>query len=298
MAVAPTREAWEAERQRIAARYDLERFWADLDPEERLLKLELIRVAPDAQGHGAGTSAMRDTIAWADRHGVTIVLTPKSDRGTKTRLTRWYRSLGFVPNKGRSKDFRTRQTMLRLPNPDDADLSYLLGPRSSLPQVGAEQGKTPRNGIALYRSAHHSFRYVWIDHGVPFAALQIVEVSPRRGVVANVFTRADVRRRGLASALLGRAAQDFDTIEHAIHLTREGAAFKRASERRLAVPGRSSNLASDVVAGMRSGPAPSERANETIRLLREQNTEARSRRAREAWERAMRNARRLADGEA
>lgn len=74
-------------------------------------------VVPEAKRNtGLGTAAMRQLIAYADATGQRIVLTPSADfGGTKSRLETFYKSLGFVANKGRSKDFTTKAAMIREP---------------------------------------------------------------------------------------------------------------------------------------------------------------------------------------
>lgn len=74
-------------------------------------------VVPEAKRNtGLGTAAMRQLIAYADATGQRIVLTPSADfGGTKSRLETFYKSLGFVANKGRSKDFTTMAAMIREP---------------------------------------------------------------------------------------------------------------------------------------------------------------------------------------
>jgi GNAT superfamily N-acetyltransferase len=100
------------------------------------LKLQSIRIPESERGRGSGTAIMQKIARFADAHGLTTVLTPAPLGGDspysriavrhKNRLTRWYRSLGFVHisnNKGRNKDYETRvkrtgevrETMLRLP---------------------------------------------------------------------------------------------------------------------------------------------------------------------------------------
>jgi hypothetical protein len=45
-----------------------------------------------------------------------ITLTPDNLWGSNVnKLKKWYKSLGFVENKGRNKDFQTMQAMYRLP---------------------------------------------------------------------------------------------------------------------------------------------------------------------------------------
>lgn len=105
------------------------------------IELNQIVVEPDAREQGIGTAAMRRLLAYADATGQRIVLTPSSDfGGEKARLTRFYKGFGFKDNKGRSRDFTTRATMIREP------------------AVGTErgrildQGETPRAQIALPES--------------------------------------------------------------------------------------------------------------------------------------------------
>ena len=82
------------------------------------LKLQSIRIPESKRGQGIGTAIMKRITDFADQHGLTTALTPAPPKNTvraKSRLIRWYKSLGFVPNKGRNKDFGTRETMLRRP---------------------------------------------------------------------------------------------------------------------------------------------------------------------------------------
>lgn len=74
-------------------------------------------VVPESdRGTGKGTSAMQALVDYADRTGQRIALTPSSDfGGSKKRLTEFYKRFGFVDNKGRTKDFATRESMVRQP---------------------------------------------------------------------------------------------------------------------------------------------------------------------------------------
>lgn len=116
------------------------------------------------------------------------------------------------------------------------DLSMFLRGRGELPTIGAETGRTPRDGIAVWRSKIQpgSHRYVYFEQGEPLAALQIVGERGGGANVANVYTRPDARRRGLATKLLERACKDFAEIEHSEHLSDEGRAWTVAQQRRSA----------------------------------------------------------------
>jgi GNAT superfamily N-acetyltransferase len=116
--------------------------------------------------------------------------------------------------------------------PNGLDLSYLLADPGDVPQIGPEKGR-PRgpDGIARFRSEHGSFRYVLYEEGDPIAALQVVappppKRGPWRATIANVYTRPERRREGLASALLAVAREDFDEVVHSADLSAEGAAWK------------------------------------------------------------------------
>jgi GNAT superfamily N-acetyltransferase len=76
----------------------------------------LPRIKVPEQRRGTGSAVMQRIIDAADANGDTLVLSPTAEWGASlTRLTRFYRRFGFVPNKGRAKDFTTRETMIRRP---------------------------------------------------------------------------------------------------------------------------------------------------------------------------------------
>jgi hypothetical protein len=78
--------------------------------------LSKIEVSSDERNSGQGTKAMQDIVDRMDREGAIIALTPDDAfGGNKNRLTKFYKRFGFVPNKGRNKDFRFRETMIRYP---------------------------------------------------------------------------------------------------------------------------------------------------------------------------------------
>lgn len=75
-------------------------------------------VVPEAQrGSGVGTAVMRDLLQYADESGRTVALTPSTDFGATSvdRLRQFYRGLGFVDNKGKTKDFAISEAMYRPP---------------------------------------------------------------------------------------------------------------------------------------------------------------------------------------
>jgi predicted GNAT family acetyltransferase len=85
------------------------------------LTIHKIETPPDMRGTGKAEQALTDVLRQADEQGLQVVLTPSNAFGAaRGRLEKWYRRHGFVPNKGRNKDFSTRESMIRrarsLPN--------------------------------------------------------------------------------------------------------------------------------------------------------------------------------------
>lgn len=81
-----------------------------------VINLNKIKVPKEARMKGLGTKAMKLLIDYADQSNQKIGLSPSSDfGGNKERLIKFYRQFGFVPNKGKYKDFLTRETMIRYP---------------------------------------------------------------------------------------------------------------------------------------------------------------------------------------
>jgi GNAT superfamily N-acetyltransferase len=90
--------------------------------------LSKIEVSGDERNAGQGTKAMQDIVDRMDREGAIIALTPDDAfGGNKNRLIKFYKRFGFVPNKGRNKDFRFRETMIRYPqNNESVNEGYKL----------------------------------------------------------------------------------------------------------------------------------------------------------------------------
>lgn len=79
------------------------------------ISIDNMVVKKEYRNQGIGTQILNDVMAYADDAGKTITLTPTSEFGTKAKLTKWYKSHGFVENKGRNADYRLSDTMYRLP---------------------------------------------------------------------------------------------------------------------------------------------------------------------------------------
>ncbi|MBM4574960.1 hypothetical protein GS896_25680 [Rhodococcus hoagii] len=81
------------------------------------LVIDKIVVPAERRERGVGSLVMDRIVAAADAAGARLALTPTGDfGGSVTRLRRFYRRWGFADNTGRSRDFTTRQAMLREPD--------------------------------------------------------------------------------------------------------------------------------------------------------------------------------------
>lgn len=75
------------------------------------LELGKIEVPKNLRGTGVGTKAMERIIAFADKEGKDIRLTPSTDFGATSvsRLQKFYKGFDFVKNK----DYKYKDTMVR-----------------------------------------------------------------------------------------------------------------------------------------------------------------------------------------
>jgi GNAT superfamily N-acetyltransferase len=98
--------------------------------EPPIISISAIHVDRPRRGQGIGSAVMRELAAWADEHGAALSLSPSGDfGGSLRRLQQFYPRFGFKRNRGRSKDFRTMDAMIRHPvarNPAKAERKTAL----------------------------------------------------------------------------------------------------------------------------------------------------------------------------
>lgn len=115
--------AWPGEtpgalNDRIFADYNLTRLEFTEHPEIKGLVIDVIAVDPDHRRQGRARAAMREILAWADRSGTTLYLTPDASMDptvSRGGLDRFYRSLGFVKRPSGHGDFQVRELLMREP---------------------------------------------------------------------------------------------------------------------------------------------------------------------------------------
>jgi len=140
------------------------------EPRDNISVLSMIDTREAGQGEGIGSEIMGRLTAWADRSGVTLALTPEKVGNTsKARLTAFYKRQGFVENKGRSRDFATRESMIRAPQETFNQNTPMSGPRGEI--VFREAGATITFFKARDRSTFiHEMGHKWLDELIIDAA--------------------------------------------------------------------------------------------------------------------------------
>jgi 2'-5' RNA ligase/GNAT superfamily N-acetyltransferase len=92
--------------------------WLPMENDTSVSTGGYLKVAPGDRGNGYARAAMEALCDHADAVGKPIPLNPTNEWGaSRRRLEQFYRSLGFVPNRGRNKDFAFRDSWIRQPNP-------------------------------------------------------------------------------------------------------------------------------------------------------------------------------------
>jgi len=65
-----------------------------------------IYIKPEFRRQGFGSQVIKRIKQFADKYNLIITLSPEPERGYKKKLDQFYKSHGFIPNKGRHKDYR------------------------------------------------------------------------------------------------------------------------------------------------------------------------------------------------
>jgi predicted GNAT family N-acyltransferase len=91
---------------------------ADVWSGKRGIELSKVVVPKEKRGGGLGSKFMKELASHADKEGKRIVLSPSKDFGASSvdRLKTFYKSHGFVENKGKNKDYEISHSMYRNPS--------------------------------------------------------------------------------------------------------------------------------------------------------------------------------------
>lgn len=79
------------------------------------IKLHSLEVPKEKRGKGIGGRFVSGLSKYADKNKKRITLSQQPEPRYKKKLDTFYKRKGFVPNKGRNKDFSVSDTMIRNP---------------------------------------------------------------------------------------------------------------------------------------------------------------------------------------
>lgn len=166
------------------------------------IEINRIETPTEARGAGLARRAMEQVIERADAEGVTVFLTPEplDDTTTKEGLTEFYKSLGFVPNKGKTRDFRSRASMVREPQPsrstpvtlpDAIEIDGVERPTQIKSAIGNRGTFDPSDARILNQDAYHA-------SPSEFGAFSLEHVGKGLGVLAYGHGLYFTNRRSIA----------------------------------------------------------------------------------------------------
>jgi GNAT superfamily N-acetyltransferase len=116
------------------------------------------------------------------------------------------------------------------------DLSYLINPAGGTAQIGPEKthGRlVGGSGILHFVSPHGSHRFVLYQERTAVGGLQVMTRDGKTGRIANVYVKPVARRAGVATKLLKRAREVFDSVAHSDDLSADARAWKAATDESL-----------------------------------------------------------------
>mgnify|MGYP000867960080 CR=1 FL=1 len=85
---------------------------------DNTIKISRIFVLKELRKQGLGTKILEFICNFADSNNKIILLSPSIDFGATSvnRLYSFYSRFGFIKNKGRKKNYKYTETMIRYPN--------------------------------------------------------------------------------------------------------------------------------------------------------------------------------------
>jgi GNAT superfamily N-acetyltransferase len=162
------------------------------------IALDKIVVPKDERSKGIGSSIIQSIVDYADANNKIVALTPTTDFGgtSVARLKRFYKQFGFMENKGRNKDFRFRETMLR--RPQEEVLEQAPAPQSFQPRdvtqadltdsVAGEKITNHLDGTGKYYNSTGKDLQTYLDtHGDGF----LYRIADKRGITGIGEDRVD-----------------------------------------------------------------------------------------------------------
>ena len=155
------------------------------------ISLSRLIVPEGKRGEGIGTKVMTDIIEYADRNNKRIVLTPTKEFGATSvkRLKDLYKRFGFVENKGKNKDFTTKESMYRVaepeapvpPEPAEAPIKTTPVTKETVEklQSAIDKVETAESDLPKYARAINLERQA-VPEALKRMELELAELEPKR----------------------------------------------------------------------------------------------------------------------
>jgi len=91
----------------------LEKLFLFPSKDGKYVELNLIKIKPEFKNQGWATKILDDLVDWAKENNVILTLSPSDTFGAnEKRLEKFYKRFGFKPNKGKNRDFQTKDSMI------------------------------------------------------------------------------------------------------------------------------------------------------------------------------------------
>ncbi len=114
----------------------IDKLYLWLRPSNMDIVVSAIKIKEEFRKQGIGSQIMKAINEFADQYGLSVSLDPDPQPGYKKKLIDFYKSHGFVRNKGRNTDFRISEPMYRKPQKSLKEM--ILGEAKIPPLRGQE----------------------------------------------------------------------------------------------------------------------------------------------------------------
>jgi ribosomal protein S18 acetylase RimI-like enzyme len=95
----------------LSQKYNID---VEVDEYKDYIEIKKILVPKEHRNRGIGSVVMSELVKYSEANNKDLFVTPDAAYGgSVSRLNKFYRSFGFKPNKGRDRDFRSKESMIR-----------------------------------------------------------------------------------------------------------------------------------------------------------------------------------------
>lgn len=192
----------------VEEKYPGVQLWTTYHAPSNSLTIDKIIVPKEQRNQGIGTEVMNMVIDFANKHKLTLALTPSSDFGwNKKRLEKWYKGFGFKKNQ----DFAISEHLSRKPSVVSEQSSYQLWKRKNVTLRGMkERGQENKVygsfGKGLY-TVPLSNREMAKQYGDVYFVVNGIPKNPK---IVNTLNDAELLRQNLIIEFCAKHNKDYD----------------------------------------------------------------------------------------